>query len=286
MNINQNFGSAMNNLRLTEGSPSISTDGAGTITTFKYISDLDHCIRGMNQDFKQGMESQEYGTVKSSTIEHQEGPWYILTVVWEKEGEEADGSGEGPQKSNLTTRMISMPLETHPNYRRNWNYDLWYIGPNGDLPVEYFNNIYMNVGTNFPWDYQFLVQNGTSRWLVQFGDSMPEKPYQGEFSNASYMWQLWRVRSKPGQEYWLKPQFEMTRYGHYEEKEQAGWAVAKRIGKIRNLDNDFEIVSKFGGNWLCEGASIQWDGKQWVAESTYLHSGDELGWDKDLYEEV
>lgn len=43
----------------------------------------------------------------------------------------------------------------------------------------------------------------------------------------------------------------------------------------------FGIVKKLGGNWLCEGGSVSYDGKYWIATCTYAHSPD--GWDQDLY---
>lgn len=46
------------------------------------------------------------------------------------------------------------------------------------------------------------------------------------------------------------------------------------------------IVDKLGGDWLCEGGSISYDGKYWIAQCTYAHSPEKTGWDKDLYTEL
>ena len=62
--------------------------------------------------------------------------------------------------------------------------------------------------------------------------------------------------------------------------------LSRKMGRIAEpINGDFGIVKKFGGNWLCDGGSIQWDGKYWVATLTYTHSGDSKGWDRSLYSE-
>lgn len=48
------------------------------------------------------------------------------------------------------------------------------------------------------------------------------------------------------------------------------------------LNGDFGITKKYGGNWLCEGGNVSFDGKHWVASLTYLYSP--TGWDTDLYD--
>lgn len=56
-----------------------------------------------------------------------------------------------------------------------------------------------------------------------------------------------------------------------------GNAVSKNINTITSPSNTFGI----SGSWKYDDASISFNGKYWVATSTYTCSID--GWDEDLY---
>ena len=62
---------------------------------------------------------------------------------------------------------------------------------------------------------------------------------------------------------------------------QAGQMVANALNRIGSPNNNFGIS---GGNWKCDDATVSWDGKRWLATLTWTRSGDESGWDTDLYE--
>ena len=65
-------------------------------------------------------------------------------------------------------------------------------------------------------------------------------------------------------------------------RKQFRGSMAGKAMRGNTISNgDFGIVKKLGGNWLCEGGSVSYDGKYWIATCTYAHSPD--GWDKDLY---
>ena len=65
---------------------------------------------------------------------------------------------------------------------------------------------------------------------------------------------------------------------------QASWALSNRAGLIATPQNgDFDIVKKYGGNWLCEGGNVSYDGNYWIATCTYTHSPDKDGWESKLY---
>lgn len=62
--------------------------------------------------------------------------------------------------------------------------------------------------------------------------------------------------------------------------------MAKRAGRVSSpSQGDFGITANFGGNWLCEGGSVSYDGKYWIATCTYTHSPSKNGWDEDLYKD-
>jgi len=91
--------------------------------------------------------------------------------------------------------------------------------------------------------------------------------------------------TKPGVSSYDFPIYELTEKSKHINKSKAAWAVTKKAGKIATPDNgDFDIVSKFGGNWLCEGGTVSFDGRYWIATVTYVHSPDSNGWDADLYD--
>lgn len=88
-----------------------------------------------------------------------------------------------------------------------------------------------------------------------------------------------------GVEYYTRPVYTLTERAKHTSKSKAGWVVASAAGTIckPNL-GDFDIVKNFGGDWLCEGGSVSYDGHYWVATLQYTHSPDYYGWDKDLYQ--
>ena len=42
-------------------------------------------------------------------------------------------------------------------------------------------------------------------------------------------------------------------------------------------------LASHGGNWKYDEASISFNGKYWVANSVFTRSGDEKGWDTEIY---
>lgn len=75
----------------------------------------------------------------------------------------------------------------------------------------------------------------------------------------------------------------MTESSKHGSEKQAGWVIKQKMGKIVKPENgDFDIVKKYGGNWLVTGADISYDGKYWISKCTYLYSPD--GWDEELYD--
>ena len=96
----------------------------------------------------------------------------------------------------------------------------------------------------------------------------------------------WKMfMTMPGVESYDFPIYELTEIGKHSSQSQAGWAVAERSGLIATPQNgDFGITDKLSGDWLCEGGSVSYDGKWWIATCTYAHSPD--GWDTRLYNEL
>ncbi|MPN24446.1 hypothetical protein SDC9_171845 [bioreactor metagenome] len=86
--------------------------------------------------------------------------------------------------------------------------------------------------------------------------------------------------TKPGVEGYDLATYQVTESVKQPNATRCGSYVAGRLNKIIRPNETFGLAE---GNWKCDSASIQWDGKYWKATLTYTKSGDSAGWDKDLY---
>lgn len=241
----------------------------GNTTTQVYI--------GLQQQIKQYAESlvlnsiSQLGTLQSISLSQDEGPFWNCQLQWSTEKDSSgndigDGTLSQSKMSSLSIRMMSMPLESHPNYKTNWNYIL--IGLQG---------------TSVPswWDSQTDGDVSDPK-IYKWVRDISEIPIQPDAATGK-KWKQLKKKTKGGVECYQVPIYQLTEISRHNGKNSAGWAVAKKIGKIAKPSNgDFGVVSKNGGNWLCEGGSISYNGKKWQASCTFAHApGD--GWDEDLY---
>jgi hypothetical protein len=166
--------------------------------------------------------------------------------------------------------MLTLPLEKAKKYRTNWNFML--VGYQTRTIPEWW---YTTKSLAIPETEQSLY-----RWVA----STQELNSLNGGESADGVWKLVKDKQKPGYEGYDYPIYELTESSKHSSKKAAGWAIAKKAGKISDPDNgDFGIKSKLGGDWLCEGGQISFDGKYWIASCTFAHSPD--GWDQDIYKE-
>lgn len=166
--------------------------------------------------------------------------------------------------------MLSLPLQKSKNYKVNWNY---HLATRGSQPLP-------------DWWYtaKTTLLSDADAQNYKWCKDISELPTQTG-SDGKKIWKIFKRKTKEGVESWSYPIYQLTETSKHSSKAQAGWCVSAKSGKIDHPDNgDFGIVQKLGGNWLCEGGSISYDGKHWIASRTYAHSPD--GWDADLYSEV
>lgn len=83
-----------------------------------------------------------------------------------------------------------------------------------------------------------------------------------------------------GVEYYDFAVFVVTETAKYRTASAAGSAVSKNINRITSPSEDFGIS---GGDWKLDEVTVQYNGKNWLATSTYTRSGDSQGWDTDIY---
>lgn len=135
-------------------------------------------------------------------------------------------------------------------------------------------------GKNWVSDNIYMSQD--QRYYLCFSQFRPEELI---VNNKPFIWTPLIGRYKPGVTSYDFPVYEMTQYGRFKDKSSAGKLVSDKIGKIvKPMKGDFGLNKKLEGNWLCEGASVRYDGKYWIGTITYIHSADAFGWDQDLYD--
>lgn len=232
-------------------------------------------ISGFVEDNKVG-SSGVYGELTNIQFTCKEGPIWKAELTWEKLNSSGDENwvnpedNYGPERSSLTTRQNQMSIETHHNYKLNWN-NFFIIRKEGthdqaDQGITYYWNV-ATIEDNIPEEYA-----EDFKWIKD-RDDLPEG------------WEILYPPQMPGVEYYFIPYYELTQIGTHGKREQTAWAVSQIAGKIANPTNgDFGIVEQHGGNWLCQGATINYDGKYWVAQCSYTWSPD--GWEPEIYEDT
>lgn len=295
----------------------ITTSNDGKTMKVTYVGFQDPIFE-LNNSLKIGDIDWEWGRLNTKKITQKEGPHWLLTLEWEiefddKDGDSSEGNGNSrpkgtsrqPTTSSLNCTMMSVPIEMHPNYRMRWTnflyckYDLYGNSPDVtqdlktrlqawvtahrndqvdinpdekiDLGTGYGGNV--NVSTIFKW-----VKNPSA------------VPYD---KNGRNTWHMAIKKLKPGLEKFDMPIYTLTEYSYHSNWSYASWVVTSRAGKIAYpINGDFGIDQRLGGNWLCRNGSIKFDGKYWIAELQYAHSGDYLlastipryrGWDPQIY---
>ena len=228
-----------------------------------------------------------YVNIETVRMYQYEGPIWNLEISYaiEKHGNgvSSKGSSYGPKASVLTVRAITRDLETLSNYRMKWNNNLYCTLPGQSTPdwwdTATFEDDKITGHTNreYPGDG---VTKPTAKAYWAWGKNQSELPPL----LYGYVWHKVKKMTKPGVEYKEMCVYELTESSKHSSQKQAGWAIAKKCGHIAKPENgDFGITDKYVGNWLCEGASISYDGKYWIAELHYLYSPSKKGWDSQIY---
>lgn len=180
----------------------------------------------------------------------------------------------GKKSSQLSAKNLQLPLENLDNYLWNWNHYLiqkaqtkddtqtpsWWgtLGKDGDGFLE-------EIPASDADDY---------KWI----HSLSEKP-DGKDEDGNY-WYVIEMPTKPGVDYYDWAIFVVTESAKYRSASAAGNAIDKSINTITPPNNTFGLN---WGDWKLSEANVSWDGKAWIATCVYEHSGDQNGWDADIY---
>lgn len=174
--------------------------------------------------------------------------------------EVADGTTT-PKTYSLSVRNIQIPLEEHKQYKACWNH---YLIGLGNVPVP----SWWATATNTLLDVD-------ARKVYQWVSSIAEIPLEANERNL--YWRILKDPTKPGVQVYDRACFVVTEKSKYRTSSNAGQAISKNINEIGDPPHKFGIV---GGMWKLDEASVEHDGKRWVATRTWTRADE---WDADLY---
>lgn len=195
-----------------------------------------------------------------------EGPFWTVEVEYtiQKDSSSFDNTDDtvvGKKSAQLSARSIQMPLESHSLYEARWNHYLIGKGVAGTPG-------FWSTATN-------TILTGSDNKNYMWIRSLGERPTQPD-ANGNY-WQILEEPTKPGVQYYELACFVVTISAKYRSANSAGNAISRSMNTITSPSEDFGL----GGEWKYDDASVSYDGKHWIATSTYSRAVDE--WDKDLY---
>lgn len=248
------------------------------ITTIIYQGSKEVCEEALKH-FRVNTTNKEYGNLESVRMTQDAGPFWNIEVHYSTENDTSKGSGYGPNQSELNVRMISMPLESKKNYHKRWNFNLYATKKNAPTPDFWNTADYENDGIRGDYEYGGGDPSQAPKGAYYcWGKNYSDCPALPQGSN----WFKIKKMTKPGIESYDYPSYELTERNKHTTQQRAGWAIAKKSGKIAKPENgDFGITSKYGGDWLCEGGTISWNGRYWESQISYLYSP--TGWDQSIY---
>lgn len=234
-----------------------------------------------------------YGSVSGGFVENvtyrQVGPvWYADVSIWRELSELTVRLIRSPLQHSLRTICLSLPLNKKNGYRTKWDHFLWKripvqdatsgtgvsgstSGSSSSLP-----NAYATATSDAPFE-----DNGTYyRWTLN-GTDLDGVPKNG------YLWTCVATPTKPGVESFDYHTYQIIETGEYPTEKYAAWVTDILADRVRDkpLLGDFGLSARLPGrNWKCDDASVEYNGKRWTASMTWTMSGDDAGWDPDLYD--
>lgn len=209
------------------------------------------------------------GTLKSSRV-YQESPniWVCeKKYVTDLDGEprEKPLSEYGRKSAQLHGSMLSMPIEGLPKYRKKWNYYLMAKPGITAVPAWWDTADYNSVMSS--------ADSQKYRWVK----SLSEAPV-----DSSGNWRPLKNPLKPGQDSYEIATYSITETAKFRSARAAGAMVAGKLNQLGIPDEDFGLTPS-GYNWKCDSAEISYNGKCWLATLTWTRSGNNKGWDPDIY---
>lgn len=169
----------------------------------------------------------------------------------------------GRKSATLHGGMLSLPLESHPGYFTCWNYYLFGSPDVTDETPDWWEEATDTILTN--------QQSQNYAW----GKSMGELPVDNRGR-----WKVIEEPTKPGVTSYDVAVYTITETAKYKSAKAAGTAVQNCLNQIGFPQETF---GNTGGDWKCDDATVSYNGSAWFATMTWTRSGDDDGWDPDLY---
>lgn len=223
-----------------------------------------------------------YGYLMNWQLKQQDSVFWNLNVNYSNQDPYSItvniGTATQPTTYTCTTIMKSLALQTRENYKYIWNHILIYLDTNSYSPPAYSTVSALNSS-----NYKSIINSssGHLKWIKD-ANEMPTDPVYEQSSvegqpPTPHYWKIAYQCSKPGVQYYQMPTYEITQSSR--SRGQPTWWKNNLPGKIVAPSNTFGIT---GGQWLCHGGQIRYDGKAYDASCTYQWTPGE--WDTDLYD--
>lgn len=206
------------------------------------------------------------GRVTSSILSQKGGKIWALeiTCTGSSDGSsvEEPNTAWGEKSASLDGSMLSLPLETAPGYRTNWNHYLFGHPEINSVPAW--------------WDTaRDPILNDKQSQCYAWGMTINDIPVIN-----GVKWHILANPAKPGVSSRDIGVYTITETAKFKTSSAAGSMVAGKLNKIGFPDTTFGIS---GGNWKCDHATVAFQQNKWLATLTWTRSGDDAGWDRDLY---
>ena len=168
----------------------------------------------------------------------------------------------GKKSAQLTGSMLSLPLEAHPRYLVCWNHYL-VAAPGTNTVPAWWKTAKEAIISG--------ADNKKYLWVKDLSAAPQDK---------SGLWHAVKSPLKAGTETFDVAVYSITETIKCRSCNAAGALVANQLNKIGKPTYTLGIT---GGDWKCDNANVFWGGKAWFATLTWTRSGNNQGWDKDIY---
>jgi hypothetical protein len=165
----------------------------------------------------------------------------------------------------LDNSTLEKTIESHPDFKTHWKYDLYGYVNKGDTPT---------IPT---WALTATDRTDASN-EEEVGEYMWTQDIpSGKKSDDGPRWVKIGTAIKQGVENYIIASPVVQERTHYKSKKSADEAAAA-VGK-KQLPP--ELFGKVGGEWLVMSASVQREGRRYLVEKSYQYAD---SWDGDVYE--
>lgn len=273
-----------------------TTDNLNTQVTYQSTKEgIEHFLSSETK-WKIGTVDDDWGRLDSINSQPGDGPFWNAILTYNKPLQgiytTTGGSDDNkPQQNSLTVRIVSMPIQSHKNYKKIWNNYLIGRGDLQDPPtLETVSGLNLDGATAL-----INAHPGQLRWVKSDSD-LPTQPEM--INEEPVYWKILVNPTKLGVETYDMPTYEISQTARHSDRQNAAWSLATKSGKLKfpGGTGDFGLEAKTYPSsnnpastppcyhWLCQGGNLNFDGKYWNASCTYQWSPEDTGWDQQIYD--